>query len=315
MPRVSVLVPMKNTAAYVGQTCLSVLGQDFRDLELVVVDDGSTDGSREVVERIRDPRLRLLTGPARGTSAAWNVALQASSGEIAVSCDSDDLLPEGRLSWQVRFLDAHPEFGAVAGPFSTLEPSGRPVADLWRPEEQATEITSELLAGQTRTCFNSFAVRREHLVAAGGKREYFETAEDIDLQLRLAELCRVWWEPVGTYRYRLHDASLTHSQPSARRVFFEAYARELRLQRARGEPDDLQLGRPRPKPAAGSAPDGYRGQAQGMLIGEAWQSHSRGSRRRALALGARAVALRPASIEAWKSLLLLAVKPVPGERT
>lgn len=314
MPRVSVLMPMRNTAAYARQACLSVLEQDLGDLELLVVDDGSTDGSRRAVESIRDARVSVLAGPGRGTAAAWNVALRASSGDVVVSCDSDDLLPPGRLSSQVRFLDAHPELGAVGGGFATMEPSGRLVSELWGADQPPEEITGELLSGRTRTCFNSFAVRRAHLVAVGGKREWFETAEDIDLQLRLAEVCRVWWEPVGTYLYRLHDASLTHTQPSARRVFFEACARELRVQRARGGPDDLQRGAPPSKPAGGSAPDGYRRQAQGMLIGEAWRSHARGTRGAALGLGLRAVALGPASVEAWRQLLLLAVKPARGTR-
>jgi glycosyltransferase involved in cell wall biosynthesis len=184
-------MPMKNTVQWVGAAVHSVLRQDFEDLELIIVDDRSTDGSRELVASIADERVRLLTGPGRGAAAAWNMALDAASGQILFQCDSDDLFPEGRIRRQVRFLDEHPQFGAVAGAFSTMDTKGRAIAELWDRTSCACEITSELLTGTTRTSLCTFAIRRELLVALGGKREYFESAEDIDLQLRLAEMGRV----------------------------------------------------------------------------------------------------------------------------
>jgi glycosyltransferase involved in cell wall biosynthesis len=312
MARVSVLMPMKNTARYVRDAVTSVLSQDFRDVELVVVDDASTDGSRAVVESIRDRRIRLLAGQERGVSAAWNVGLAVATGEVLMQCDSDDLYPQGRIARQLRFLDAHPEFGAVCGPFSTMTPSGRNVADLWADGDQAEEITQELLGGHTRTHLCAFAIRTEHLRALGGKREYFESAEDLDLQLRLAERCRIWYEPYGAYRYRLHDASVTHTQPSSRRQFFEQYARDLRRQRATGKPDDLQRGEPLDPPEAPSPPDRSGEQLRGMLIGEAWRQHRRGDRLAAIVNGLRALAHSPTTFEIWKSVAALLFKPSSG---
>jgi glycosyltransferase involved in cell wall biosynthesis len=311
MARVSVLIPMKNTARYVRDAVTSVLSQDFRDVELLVVDDASTDASRAVVESIRDPRIRLLTGQDRGVSAAWNVGLAVAIGEVLMQCDSDDLYPQGRIARQLRFLDAHPEFGAVCGPFSTMTPSGRSVADLWTDSAQAEEITQELLGGHTRTHLCAFAIRTEHLRALGGKREYFESAEDLDLQLRLAERCRIWYEPYGAYRYRLHDASVTHTQPSSRRRFFEQYARDLRRQRADGRPDDLQRGEPLDPPEVSSPPDRSGEQMRGMLMGEAWRQHQRGDKPAALLSGLRALALSPTRLELWKSVAALILKRPP----
>ncbi len=314
-PRVSVLMPMRNAARYVRDASASVLGQDFRELELIVVDDGSFDGSGKIIEAIPDPRVTLVPGPRRGVSAAWNTALDRATGDIIMQCDSDDLYPRGRIAAQVRVLDRLPEMGAVCGRFATMDRGGALVAELGETRPFAEDITEELLAGQTRTHLCSFAIRRPHLDAIGGKREYFESAEDIDLQLRLAESCRVWYEPVSWYRYRLHDESLTHTQASTRRAFFEQYARHLRDQRARGEPDDLQRGCPLLPPCKDTPPDRSGPQVQGMLLADAWRKHARGEKLTAIASGFRALALAPLDAGVWRSVAALLLKPAdPRDR-
>lgn len=309
MPRVSVLMPMRDTARYVGEAVASVLVQDFRDLELVVVDDGSTDRSRAAVEEMPDSRVRVLAGPTRGMAAAWNVALHGSSGEIVMQCDSDDAYPPGRIREQVGFLDARPEFGAVCGGFSTMDESGRRVSDLLKPGEIAEEITAELLGGRTRTSFCTFAIRRELLEAIGGRREFFQSGSDIDMQLRLAEVCRVWYQPVLRYHWRLHGRSLTHSQPSARLAFFDLYAREMRAQRVARGMDDLQLGTPHEPPPRRSPVNPAGRHVQGMLLGKAWRSHASGAKLHALAIGLRAIAHAPTNASAWRSVAALLLKP------
>jgi glycosyltransferase involved in cell wall biosynthesis len=311
--RISVLMPMRNAEPYVRDAVSSIIAQDVSDLELVVVDDGSSDGSKAALSAFDDPRMRVLDGPQRGVSACWNAALDSATAGIIMQCDADDLFPPDRVRWQLEFLESHPEFGAVCGVFSTIDRAGRPVADLWTRDVHAEEVTEELLHGRTRTHLCTFAVRREHLETIGGKREFFESAEDIDLQLRLAEVCRVWFEPRCAYRYRLHDSSLTHTQPSARRRFYEQYARELRAQRAAGRPDDIQRGIPREPPAFMSQPDRSASQVQGQLLGEAWRMHSRGMKLRATRLGVRALARAPANLEVWRSLAALILKPTHGK--
>jgi glycosyltransferase involved in cell wall biosynthesis len=308
-------MPMKNTARYVREALHSVLDQDFDDLELIVVDNGSTDGSCRIVESIRDPRVRMFWIETPRCAVSWNAALEAATGDVLMSCDSDDLFAPARIRRQVAFLDAHPEFGAVCGAFSTMEASGRHVADLWTEAQRAEEITADLCAGCARTHLSAFAMRRAHVVALGGKRAFFETAEDVDLQYRLAGVCRIWFEPVGVYRYRLHDGSLTHTQSSARRKFFEAYARELAIQRASGRPDDLERGTPRePPPASGSAPDRSVIQVRGMLLSQAWRTHARGERLAAIQLGLRALARDPSSLVTWRNMVALLLKPGPERR-
>jgi hypothetical protein len=181
-----------------------------------------------------------------------------------------------------------------------------------RTGDVAVEITSELLAGKTRTHFNTFAVRAEHMRALGGCREYFESAEDIDLQLRLAGVCRVWYEPVLVQCYRLHDNSITHTVAAVRREFFDDLAREMSRERFAGRLDAVERGEA-PEPPPGDTPARksqaqVQVQVQGMLIGEAWRIHRGGDKRRALRVGLRALSRGPRSLRAWRSIAALFLK-------
>ena len=314
MVDVSVVMPLRNAAPYVEEAVRSVLAQTFRDLELVVVDDGSTDGSREIVAAIGDPRIRLVPGPRTGFPGAWNAGLNAAAGRLLIQCDADDLLPPDRLARQAAYLAAHPGVAAVCGGLSTMDPSGRPVMTYRAATPEVEDITAELLDARTRTSFCTYATTVAALRALGGMREFFESGSDLDLQIRLAETGPVHFEPAAAYVYRLHDASMTHRQATDRREFFEAYAKELRRQRAAGGRDDLQLGRPRTPPDGGRAASSSAGQIQGMLVGEAWRAHRDGRKCAAVGLGLRSVAQRVWSLSAWKNLAALIVKPVPHER-
>jgi glycosyltransferase involved in cell wall biosynthesis len=112
MPRVSVVIPLYDKASTVGAAATSVLRQSFTDLELIVVDDGSTDDSLSVVRAITDPRLRILAQPNAGPGAARNRGLAEAAGEYVAFLDADDEWQPELLQLAVTALDAHPECGA-----------------------------------------------------------------------------------------------------------------------------------------------------------------------------------------------------------
>src|SRR5690349_11671199 len=123
MARISILIPCRNAERYIGATLDSILAQRDVDLEIIVIDDGSTDRSNDIVQGKNDPRIRIIPGPQRGISGAFNAGLAAASGEFLARCDADDLYPPNRLGWQSKFLQDHPDFGAVCGYFSTITES------------------------------------------------------------------------------------------------------------------------------------------------------------------------------------------------
>jgi glycosyltransferase involved in cell wall biosynthesis len=112
-PAVSVVITVHNGLPYVVEAVDSVLGQDFSHFELVVVDDGSTDGTAEVLGRRGDERLRLVRRPHEGRAAALNHALRLARGRYVANLDADDVALPGRLSLPARFLDEHPEVAVV----------------------------------------------------------------------------------------------------------------------------------------------------------------------------------------------------------
>jgi hypothetical protein len=257
--------------------------------------------------------VRLLPGPGRGISAALNAALAAARSDYVARCDADDLYPPGRLAGQLRWLEEHPEFGAICGRFSTLTPNGQPVADVGSAGE-AQEITGELRRGVLRSHLCTFTVRTRLLRQLGGYRPYFVTGEDIDLQLRLGEAGRVWYVPASCYYYRLHSRSVTHREGKTRQAFFEDVARRFQAQRLAGAPDDLECGCPPPPPQFWDAPDQPEAEIQGILLGQAWEEHAAGRKLRALRTGLRACLARAGSLGAWKSLVALVLKRPSASR-
>jgi len=307
-PRVSVLVPMKNAEPYVVAALASVLLEKDVPIEVVVINDKSTDGSLEQVLSVRDKRIRIIDGPGMGLSACLNAGLATAKGDVVMQCDADDLYPVGRIKDQVAWLDANPEYAAVCGGFSTMDTAGRLVAKLVKGDA-IEDITGELNSGKTRTTLCSYALRTSALHGFGGFRPYFQTACDIDFQLRLGEIVKIMYLPHSYYLYRLHDASMTHAQGSNKLEFFDNIARQFQLQRKLTGQDDLQRGcPPMPPDVLTDKPESAGQHIQRMLMGSAWAQHAAGNKLKAVGLGCRALRHAPGDFGMWRSLLALIVK-------
>ncbi len=315
-PAVSVLMPMRDAGEYLQAAVDSILLQDHGNLELIIIDDGSRDGSRERVHAMSDPRVRLVDGPRAGISACLNAGLARACGAIVMRCDADDLFPPGRVRRQWEWLQRHADFVAVCGAFSMIGPNGASIASPLREfDQEALDAAERILDGRLKTHLCAFAVRREAVERLGGFRSWFETAEDIDFALRLAEQGPVGFDPFDAYRYRLHGSSITHTQASVRRRFFEDQARAMSRERLATGADALMRGHPPAMPppdsARASRPDSARLHIAQMLVGQSWQAFSGGRKRSAIAAAARAIAASPMHGAAWKALLLVTLRPTP----
>src|SRR5215218_5649179 len=124
--KVSVVIPCYNQARFLGEAIRSVLCQGYTDLEIIVVDDGSEDGTEEVASGYakEDPRVRLIRQENRGLSAARNRGLAEASGEYVVFLDSDDRLLAKALEVGVRELESHPECAFVSGHYRPISAQG-----------------------------------------------------------------------------------------------------------------------------------------------------------------------------------------------
>lgn len=211
-PRSSVVMPVYNAERHLAEAIESVLGQSFADFELVIVDDGSTDGSAEIIRRFaqRDHRILARFCPRRGVAAARNECVHLARAELLAVMDADDVAEPRRLEVQLGYLEGHPECVALGGQMLCVDEDGDP---LW-PSELPLDhdaIDARLMAGHGGALANPTAVlRREAVLRVGGYRSEFQIgSEDYDLLLRLAELGRLANLPDILVRYRLHDESLT----------------------------------------------------------------------------------------------------------
>jgi len=310
-PEFSILMPVSAQREYLADAVASVLGQSLDDLELIVIDDaGDADECRRLAGEDNDPRVRVVSNHrTHGVAGALNCGLDASRGRVICICDADDLYPPDYLQRCAALLAQHDSFDAVAGGLETLTSGGKSIAWLHR-DAPAGEITAELRSGKTCTSLCTFAIRRAAMLATAPFRPYFVSSSDIDFQLRLGERFRVWFDPAITYRWRLHDQSVTHRQAGVEREFFENAARLFQKQRLERGEDDLQRGQPpRPPDHAGPATSLVAAQqTQQMLLGAAWRQHKCGYKVQAIGLGWRACLAQPGRLSAWKSLAALAIK-------
>jgi glycosyltransferase involved in cell wall biosynthesis len=304
---VSVVMPMRNAERFVVEAVRSVLDQQDVRVELVVVDDGSTDASRALVEGFSDPRIRIVEGPRRGIAAAMAAGLAATEGAYFVRCDADDAMAPGRLARQIGLLSSRPEAVAVCGQFCTISDKGATLAEMGSGDESC-DVSAELRTGFIRTHLGTFLTRMA-VARTLGFREPLVIGEDIDFVLRIGEQGPVWYDANVVYRYRLHGSSATHTEPSAKWKHFDELVRDLQKQRLQTGTDDLMKGLPLPPPPDDEAKTwSVAEHAHGVLIGAAWRYRQQGRHLRALWTNVRACFMKPADAAGWKSFFALMLK-------
>ena len=189
VPAVSVLMSVYNGSPLVAEAIASVLNQTDADLELIVVDDGSTDDTPARLAAVDDPRLRLYRQPHTGLTRALNRALGLTRAALVARLDADDVALPERLARQRAFLTAHPEVGLL-GTAAREEGEARELWRLVRPPLDDTALRRALIRANPFV-HSSVMARRELLERAGGYDETLEVAQDYDLWMRVARLTRL----------------------------------------------------------------------------------------------------------------------------
>jgi len=185
VPQVSVIIPTYNRAPFVEEAIRSVLAQDFKDFELVVVDDGSTDGTRETLKRYADS-IAILHQEHRGVSSARNTGIKHSQGAYIAFLDSDDLWLPGKLSTQVSFFEEHPQ-ALICQTEEIWLRKGVRVNPRKVHKKYSGEIFEHCLS-LCRVSPSSAMIRRVLFEEVGLFDEDLPACEDYDLWLRVA--CR-----------------------------------------------------------------------------------------------------------------------------
>jgi len=294
-PRLSVIMPVYNAERYLDAALDSILFQSFRDLELIAVDDGSTDESlyKLRLRARRDERLRVISRPNTGIVGALNDGLAEARGELIGRMDADDTCNATRFTKQVAYLDAHPDCVAVGSWVTRTDPFGSAAGIETPPTDHAT-IDAALMRGEGSVMVHAtMLMRRAALVAAGGWDDRYNWVEDLDLCLRMAEQGELANIPEPLYRYRRHEQSVCfqHYETMCGRlkdVLAEAYRRRGRDDAPAIEEIRSELPEQRDTAAV------YRG----------WACHAIHQRNPRLARyhAGRAVRLAPLKLESWRVL-------------
>ena len=312
MSDVTVVMPARNAAKTIERALRSVLSAK-ETLEVIVIDDGSSDETAATARSLEDPRVKIIPGPCKGVAAALNQGFEIARGAYIARCDADDWWQEDRLGWQRLWLELHPDYIAVSAGFATATESGDHVADL-ATGVKPRDDTERLLNGETTTSFCTWLTRRDNLIEIGGARSWFETSSDLDLQFRLAGTGRVWHEPRVCYHYVLHDLSITHSQATGLREFFEHHARAFAKQRRETGTDPLMQGKPPVYQASQDrkekAPGDWRRQVSGQLTGKAWRHADQGEYGAAIRQMLRAIRHTPVRAVTWLNFGKILIKAV-----
>jgi len=226
-------MPARDAAAYLREALDSVLAQSVRDLELVAVDDGSTDDTPRILGEYaaRDERVRVLAREAQGLAPALNAGCAAARAPVVARMDADDVMLPGRLERQLAFLDAHPDVGLLGGAYVLLGPGGERLATIRYPADDAA-LQDALLRGN---CFAhpTVAFRRALWEELGGYR--LRNAEDYDLWLRMAERTRLASLREPVLLYRQHGSQFSVEALRRQAVGVAAVRAGARVRRATGE--------------------------------------------------------------------------------
>lgn len=230
-PMVSVVMAIHNAQAYLAESVASVLGQSWRDLELIAIDDGSTDASPRLLEEFaaRDSRVvRLRHAENQGQIRARNDGLARAAGRYVAIQDADDVCLPGRLAEQVAYLEARPDLFLVGTDAILIDAAGRVLGQRRCPPDP--ERLAARLPHRNALIHSSVMFRNDGRVRY---REKMRLAEDYDVYLcLLSQGVRLASLPRPLLRYRVHSGSLSLVH-AVHQMLLADKAREFYRQRAR----------------------------------------------------------------------------------
>jgi len=229
-PVVSVMMPAHNAERYVRAAIESVLAQTYANFELIVVNDGSTDRTRDIVASFSDPRIRLFDKPNGGESSARNVALRQSRGEFVAFLDADDLHLPQHLAVTIDFLTAHPARDAVYTDGLHINEHDERLATLQSRRRGPFEgyLYEQVVRASDVFGPPSCVVLRRELVERHRLRfnERIVIGPDWDFFTRFSAVAAFGYLNAQTCLYRVHNANITSQVNSARRRGYLAMCRE-----------------------------------------------------------------------------------------
>jgi hypothetical protein len=237
-PIIAVVMSVFNGQAYLRGAVESILAQTFTDFEFVIIDDGSTDKTAEILSDYakRDDRVRVVSHENRGRAESLNRGIELARAPLIARMDADDISLPHRLKEQADFLERHPEVGLLSGAYDLMG-SDNKILNTIRLPLGDLEIRTRML-DYNAMCHPAVIMRKDIVLSAGGYRRAFSESEDYDLWLRMAERTRLANLEQVVLQYRIHpgQASIQNMQHQTWCILAARVAASLRRS---GKPDPL----------------------------------------------------------------------------
>jgi glycosyltransferase involved in cell wall biosynthesis len=239
-PLVSVIMSVFNGEQYLKSSVDSILEQTYSNIEFIIVNDGSSDGTFSILQGYTDPRVKRVDQTENiGLTRSLNHAIRECNGDFIARQDSDDISERGRLRAQLDYLGTHPGTAAVGTWALQIDEDGDEIGLLKR--ETGTAAIASRMAEENQFHHGSAMFRRSALEIVGGYREHFKYAQDYDLFLRLALKFDLANLPTPMYRKR-HTQDAVSIVHSSQQKYYSDLALKLYRQRAEFGRDDLDKG-------------------------------------------------------------------------
>lgn len=204
-PLVSIITPSYNQAEFLEETILSVLQQDYPNLEYIIIDGGSTDGSVEIIRKYADRLAYWVSEPDLGQTDAINKGFARAQGEVLAWLNSDDVYYPGAVQGVMNFLQAHPSTGVVYGDADYLDEDGKIIGQFPARQTDYRRLRNGYVHIPQQTCF----FRALLWQMAGPLDPTFYFAMDYDLWVRLAQIAVLKYVPQRWAAFRLHSDAKT----------------------------------------------------------------------------------------------------------
>jgi glycosyltransferase involved in cell wall biosynthesis len=283
-----------NSERYLAQAIESILNQTWQEFELIIIDDGSTDRSLQILQRYAacDSRIRLTSRENCGIPHTRNQLLAQTSAELVAIMDSDDVALPQRLARQVAFMQQHPEVVCLGSAFELIDARGRFLTQLPIPLTDNT-IQAHLLAGHAAIFQPCAMMRRAVVERIGGYDETMTQAEDLDLWLRLGEVGQLANLPEALVQYRLHANSVSEQACALQRQkALEACQRAWQRRSMVGQFEAADLWRPGKD----------RASRHRFMLRYGWWAFNSQQWHTALTYGLKAIWLLPLQPQGWQLL-------------
>jgi|WetSurMetagenome_2_1015567.scaffolds.fasta_scaffold105172_2 glycosyltransferase involved in cell wall biosynthesis len=226
-PRISVLTPCYNAAEFLRESIESVLKQTFQDFEFIIINDGSTDNTPEILHEYArvDNRIKILNQPNGGIVIALNHGLSEARGEWIARLDADDVAMNERFEKQLSFVEKRPNIVLLGSGCILIDQNGRSIKKYLYSSEN-----KQITGGKSSFPHSSAFFQKAVALKLGGYRNRLNGAEDIDLWLRMGQIGLINCLPEPLIKLRKHSNSMTANNPKLGLVCMASRICHLRRQ-------------------------------------------------------------------------------------